>query len=171
MAVNPRAAKRQVPWLSLLLLLTAYASFGWFLCHYAFPLVDSLPEELSLQECLDRVLLKPALPKVVLLATVGGCILLCLLFMRPLSNFTFLISHWFKSDTIAFLTIAILAGLVTVVLYWLQVFLFVITIAAAGALARIDLQTHHFSSLQSFWLLSSFSLVGLISGWSLRVLI
>jgi hypothetical protein len=170
MLVNPGTAKR-IPWLSLLLLLVAYASFGWFLCHYAFPLVDSLPQGLSLHEVFDRVLLKPAFPKVVLLGTIGGCILLCLLFMRPLSNFTRLVTHWFKSDTIAFLTIAIFAGLVTVVLYWLQVFLFVITIAAAGALARIDLQTHRFSSFQSFWILSAFSLTGLISGWTLRILV
>ena len=168
--MKPIAAKR-IPWLSLLLLLVSYASFGWFLCHYASPLVDSLPKGISTREVFDRVLIQPALPKVILLATIGGIIFLSLAFMQPLSNFTRFVDRWFKSDTVAFLTIAILAGLITVVLYWLQVFLFVATIAAAGALARIDLQTHRFSSLQSFWILSTFSLVGLIAGWTLRILL
>ena len=162
---------KRVPWLSLLLLLVSYASFGWFLCHYAFPLVDSLPRGLSTREVFDRVLLQPTLPKVVLLATIGCIIFFSLAFMRPLSNFTSFINRWFKSDTTAFLTISIFAGMIAVVLYWLQVFLFVVTIAAAGALARIDLQTHRFSGLQSFWLLSTFSLVGLAIGWTLRILV
>lgn len=165
------SAAKRIPWLSLLLLLASYASFGWFLCHYAFPLVDSLPHGLTTREVFDRVLLQPTFPKVVLLATVGCIIFLSLAFMRPLSNFTSFINRWFKSDTIAFLSIAIFAGMIAVVLYWLQVFLFVMTIAAAGALARIDLQTHRFSSFQSFWILSTFSLVGLAIGWALRILV
>lgn len=163
------AAKR-IPWLSLLLLMVAYASFGWSVCYYAFPLVDALPRGLSTQEMFDRVLLKPALPKVALLMMIGGSLFLSLAFMRPLSNFTRFVNRWFKSDTIAFLTIAILAGMIAVILYWLQVFLFVMTIGAAGALARIDLQVNRCSDFQSFWILSTTSLVGLITGWTLRIL-
>ena len=164
------AAKR-IPWLSLLLLLVAYASFGWFLCYCAFPLVDTLPQGLSAQEIFDRVLVKPALPRVILLVAIGGSLFLSLAFMRPLSNFTRFIDRWFKSDTTAFLTLAILGGMVAVFLYWLHIFLFVITIGAAGALARIDLQTDRFSDAQSFWILSTTSLSGLVAGWALRVLI
>ena len=166
-----KAITLRTPWLSLLLLLVAYSSFGWSLCYHAFPLVDSLPPGLPAQAALDQVLLKPALPKVVLLITVGGALMLSLAFMRPVSSFTRFINRWFKSDTVAFLCIAMFAGSTAVILYWLQIFLFVLTIAASGALARIDLQTCCFSESQSFYILSTVSLVGLISGWMLRVLI
>ncbi len=92
-------------------------------------------------------------------------------FISPLTSFSSFISRWFKSDTVAFMTIVTIAGMAAVILYWLHVFLQILTILAADALARIDIQTAGLSGNQAFWILVLVSLTGLIAGWLLNVVL
>lgn len=90
-------------------------------------------------------------------------------FISPLTSFSSFVSRWFKSDTVAFLTLVTIAGMAAVILYWLHVFLQILTILAADALARIDIQTVGLSGNQAFWILVLVSLTGLIAGWLFNV--
>ncbi|MBF2025864.1 MAG: hypothetical protein IGS48_03740 [Oscillatoriales cyanobacterium C42_A2020_001] len=86
-------------------------------------------------------------------------------FISPLTSFSGFISRWFKSDTVAMLTLFMLAGMAAVILYWLHLFLQILTILATDVLARIDIQCLGLSGIQAFWILVSISLTGLVSGW------
>lgn len=138
-----RRVRRRIPWLSLLLLLVAYISFGWFLSA-----VDSVKYDL-------------------LIAVAAG-IGLAILFMHPLTSFSRFLDRWFKSDTVAFGTICMIAGLVAVILFWMHIFLYILTILAATALARIDIQISNFPEHHAFSMLSVTALVGLGLGWVAR---
>lgn len=91
-------------------------------------------------------------------------------FMAPLTSFSTFVNRWFNSDTVAFTTIFLFAGLAAVVLYWLHVFTQILTILAAETLARIDLQTRSLNGMQSFWLLTTVCLIGLGFGWVINTI-
>ncbi|MEX0268213.1 hypothetical protein AB3R30_03645 [Leptolyngbyaceae cyanobacterium UHCC 1019] len=91
-------------------------------------------------------------------------------FMAPLKSFSAFVTRWFNSDTVAFTTIFLFAGLAAVVLYWLHVFTQILTILAAETLARIDLQTRSVNGIQSFWLLTTVCLIGLGFGWIINTI-
>lgn len=103
------------------------------------------------------------------LLAIGWILVSSLAFISPLTSFSSFITRWFKSDTVAFLTIVTIAGMAAVILYWLHVFLQILTILAADALARIDIQTAGLTGNQAFWILTLVSLTGLIIGWLLNV--
>jgi hypothetical protein len=92
-------------------------------------------------------------------------------FMNPLISFSRFISRWFQSDTIAFLAICTFAGMASMMLFWLHVFLQILTILTAETLARLDLQLSRVSSSQAFWVLLTVSLAGLASGLGLRFVV
>lgn len=131
-----------------MLLLVAYTSFGWFLTQ---------PTYRTWQGCSIPYML-----------AFGGIWLLSAVFMSPLTSFTRLIQRWFKSDTVAFLSIFMFAAAAAVVLYWLQVFLYILTILATEALARIDIQAMGYGNRQAFWILTIVSILGLLLGWAIR---
>ncbi len=169
---------RRLPVMSLSLLLVAYTSFGWslispdsprsrwllgvcgFLAKYVNLHFLSPVQELSY--C--RQFVEQNWIAVVL--SIIWIFLSSLAFRSPLTSFTRLITRSFHSDTVAFLSIFIAAGMAAIVLFWLHVFLFILTILAAEALARIDIQLAGFSVTQAFWMLLSVCLVGLGLGVS-----
>lgn len=163
------ARVKKFPWGSLTLLLVAYASFGWFLSGTVlYEEMDWLKQTIPLPDFIDPVMSRSHFPTVLLLLAVGWIWLLTTALMNPLTNFSRFITRWFKSDTIAFLTICMVAGMAAVFLFWLHLFLYIVTIVATEMLARIDTQTAGFSESKAFWLLSLFSLMGLGSGWIAR---
>jgi hypothetical protein len=103
------------------------------------------------------------------LVAIAWILISSMAFISPLTSFSSFISRWFKSDTIAFMTLVTIAGMAAVILYWLHVFLQILTILAADALARIDIQAAGMSGIQAFWILVLVSLTGLITGWVLNV--
>lgn len=103
------------------------------------------------------------------LLAIAWILLSSMAFISPLTSFSSFVSRWFTSDTVAFLTIVTLAGMAAVILYWLHVFLQILTILAADALARIDMQAAGMSGIQAFWILFLVSLTGLVTGWLLNV--
>ncbi|MBW4692771.1 MAG: hypothetical protein KME27_13515 [Lyngbya sp. HA4199-MV5] len=91
------------------------------------------------------------------------------MFISPLTSFNRFITRWFQSDTVAFLALCVIAGLIACILFWLQLFLHISTILASEALARIDLQTLGLSKPHAFWILILLSLIGLGIGWGMRL--
>ncbi len=100
------------------------------------------------------------------LLAVGWIFASSMAFISPLTNFSAFISRWFKSDAVAFMTLFMLAAMAAVILYWLHIFLQILTILAVDVLARIDIQCLGLSGVQAFWILISISLVGLAIGWA-----
>jgi len=102
---------------------------------------------------------------------IAWIILSSLAFISPLTNFSTFITRWFHSDTIAFATVFLLAGLVTMMLYVLHVFMPILTILAVDGLARIDIQYAGLSGVQAFWILTLVSFIGLTIGWTAHALV
>lgn len=132
-------------WLSFSLLLLAYGCFGWFLS------TDShLPRKAQI---------------VVWVIVLAGAIFIDAALMAPLSYATRLIAQWFRSDTVAFLTVFSFTIFLGIVLFWLRIFTYILLIISAEALARVDTQMAGCSQSQAFWLLAVISLTGLGLGW------
>jgi hypothetical protein len=169
----------QLPWVSLGLLLASYAGLGWAVASVQFPrfvwlgLVCQQSFSLLLrvspfeQKALCDLIVQQNLLGAIL--AIGWILMASAAFMSPLTSFSRFISRWFKSDTIAFLSVFLLAGVATLTLFLLQVFLQILTILAAEALARIDIQTRGANLTQAFWLLTIDALLGLSIGWTARL--
>ncbi len=141
-AIGPGKAAlvKKFPFLSLALLFTAYVSFGWFLCN-------------------------PEFPRWTVLCAVAWVSVISAAFMHPVLGFNRFITRWFRSDTVAFLTVFALAGLAATVLFFLRIFLYIFTILSTETLARIDMQTLGYSETQAFLILAGTSYLGLSIGW------
>ena len=178
--MNAESARR-FPWVSFSLLLIAYACLGWLLadptlthptwllpgCHRVFDLFGHLLSIANQKQNVCRAIVRGNVLSG--LMALGWIVFASRAFMSPLTSFTRFITRWFKSDTIAFLALCIIAGMVAFVLFWLQLFLYIASILATEALARIDLQALGFGQLQAFWILVLLSTTGLGLGWMVRL--
>lgn len=144
--------RRKFPILSLLLLLVAYISFGWFLSDPRFPAFTFHGITIHIP----------------LILAISWIWIICSAFISPLANFSRFVARWFKSDTVAFLSIFMMASVATIILFWLHIFLHILTILATEALARVDVQIAGFPNWQAFLILLIVSLVGLWIGWTAR---
>ncbi|XHX80120.1 MAG: hypothetical protein RBJ76_09395 [Stenomitos frigidus ULC029] len=176
-------SEKQVPWVSFGLLLVAYSSLGWLLasptlaspawlasaCYQTFDFARGTLWATVQPRSICRLLIKENLFGAAL--AFAWIVVASIAFRSPLTSFNRFIIRWFKSDTVAFLSLCVIAGMLTLVLFWLKLFLHIITILASEALARIDLQTLGFSMAQSFWILVILSSLGLGFGWVMRLVI
>jgi hypothetical protein len=137
---RPPTTRRQLPWLSLLLLFGNYALLGHLLSHgaYSFEVACFL---------------------------VAGSFLVALLYLHPLADLSRFVRRWFASDAIAFSTFVIIAALVSILLNWFQLFLPVLMILTTEGLARIDLQANEFDEWPTFFILVLITGLGLAGGW------
>ena len=133
---------KKLHWISLALLLAAHIAFG-------------------------KLLASTSHPWTAFAFAIGWAFVLALLFINPLTGFRHLVLRWFTSDTIAFCAIIAGAALASIVLNWFKIFIPIILILAAEALARIDLLTAEFNNIQSCSLLTVTSWIGLGLGWAL----
>jgi len=135
---------KNVPWISLILLLTANSSFGWLLAFY------------------------PLFPRIM------GALLvfaIALFLTTPFTNLKILLNRVLKSDTTMFGS-AIAAAFISVfLLSWIETVIHFLLLFSAGALVRLDLQSAGYSSKQSFWVLSIISLGGLFLGLGIHLAI
>jgi hypothetical protein len=176
----PSIAK--LPWISLSLLLVSYASLGWTvssaespdffwveaLCEQVYAGLTLLPE-LAIGSSPCHIIAQHNLAGALL--AVSWILLAAIAFMSPLTSFSRFVTQSFKSDTVAFLSVFMMAGLATLILFWMHVFLQILTILAAEALARLDIQTRGLSGVQAFWILVLVSLTGLSLGWTTRIFV
>lgn len=181
--VNPMNVEsvRRVPWVSSALLLIAYACLGWLLashtltntfwlaptCQRTFDVLRHMLALADQPQAVCSVVIKENLVGAVL--AVAWIVTASWMFISPLTSFNRFITRWFQSDTVAFLAVCVIAGLIACILFWLQLFLHISAILASEALARIDLQTLGLSKLHAFWILILLSLIGLGIGWVMRL--
>ncbi len=90
---------------------------------------------------------------------------IAVIFLHPLTGLGRIIHDRFQSDTLAFCSLILLAGFVSVLLNWFKIFLPILMIFACEALVRIDLKTARISEVGSCILLTTFSWIGLFLGW------
>ena len=105
------------------------------------------------------------------LLAIAWILLSSMAFMSPLTSFSAFIKRWFQSDTVAFAAVFLVAAMASVILYWLHVFLQVITILAVDTLARIDIQYWDLTEIQAFWVLTLTALTGLVLGWTANAIL
>jgi hypothetical protein len=131
---------RRIPWLVLCLMLAGYTVLGHSLAQMDHPRWGLM---------------------------VGSLVALSLavIFLHPLTGLGRIIHNRFQSDTLAFCSLILLAGFVSVLLNWFKLFLPLFMIFACEALARIDLKTARISEVGTCVLLTTFSWIGLLLGW------
>ena len=127
---------KNLPWLSLTLLLVTYSILGWLLSAFKGPI--------SLW-----------------IVVIGADLLLATALSSPWSQMKDGFARLLKSDTRAFFVAVILAFLSVVIITWLQVFVHILVVIAAGILVRLDTQTAGWNNRQSFWSLAIISLASL----------
>lgn len=131
-------------WLSFLILLIAYMTFGWF-----------LKSEQASQ--LSWILS-------VTFAFTQASILTLL--WRPAREFALL---GFQSDAGYFVMVLCLASLAVAALAWVQVFVYFLVMVAAALLVRVDLLAMEFGNVLSFLALSIIPILGLALSWMLNL--
>jgi hypothetical protein len=144
---------KRVPWLSLGILFSAYATFSWFLTHW----FASNAKTLWFAEW--------AIWAFVLFCTLMQALLLTTLFDGVKRFF----ARWLKSDVGYFSLIILSALSVTIALVWFKIFGYFLVIVSSEILVRLDLQNAKLSPWQSLFALTIVSVMGLAVGWSASV--
>ncbi|HBE16672.1 MAG TPA: hypothetical protein DEG17_13420 [Cyanobacteria bacterium UBA11149] len=90
----------------------------------------------------------------------GYIMLIVLALTAPLTMIQSVYANWLKSDTRALLSIIFSALLAVILIRWIQIFIRILVLVAAGALARLDLQVAGCNSWQALRILTVFSLTG-----------
>lgn len=136
----------KVPWLSLALLLLAYATFSWFLyvSHVSWLAWAG-----------------------VIMFTLAEALLLTT-FSRGLR---LVFRQWLTSDIGYFTLIIFGAFLVAIALVWIRIFSYIVVVVSSEVLARLELQQLGCNRWQSFIVLSLLSFVGLGIGLGASYLI
>jgi hypothetical protein len=132
---------KKFPLPSLLLLLFTDSIFGWLIA--ASPLLLDSDKAWFLW-----------------LLGAGYVMLIVLALTAPLTMIQTVYASWLKSDTRALLSIIFSAFLAVILIRWIQLFIRILVLLSAGALARIDLQVAGYTPLQAFKILTVFSLAG-----------
>jgi hypothetical protein len=143
---------KQVPWLSLSMLFSAYATFSWFLIHWFATHVD-----VSIAEW--------AVWAMVLSFTLLQALLLTTLF----DGVKLFFRRWLRSDVGYFSLILLASMSVTAALVWFRMFGYFLVLISAEILARLDLQNANLNRWQSLGVLTLVSLLGLAAGWGARL--
>jgi hypothetical protein len=143
---------KKVPWLSLGILFSAYATFSWFITHWV----------------LSRVSAGRAV------WTVWAIVLFCTLLQALLLTTLFdgvklFFRKWLKSD-VGYFSLIMLGSLsVTAALVWFRMFGYVLVLVSAEILARLDLQNAKLNRWQSLVVLTFVSVAGLAVGWGVKL--
>jgi hypothetical protein len=132
---------KKLPWTSLLLLLCTYSIFGWLLTAS-----DSSG----------------------LIWLMGGAytLLISSAMTAPWELLKGFYANFLQSDSRAFVSVIVGAFVAVVIMHWVEVFVRIIVLISASALARLDLQTANYNKWQAFGIL----LVVSVSGFGLGIL-
>lgn len=130
---------KKIPWISLMLVLLSYSTFGW-------------------------VLAEAQVPRLVWLVFVPILLLLMGSLTSPLSLATKYSSILFGSNIRTFAVAVFGAFLLFVMLAWFRLFLDCLLIFSAAILARIDFQVSGLTEWQAFWITCLISLAGIALG-------
>jgi hypothetical protein len=143
---------KKVPWLSLGILFSAYATFSWFLTQWVAHQVGT-------------ALAEWAVWAIVLFCTLLQALLLTTLF----DGVKLFFRKWLKSD-VGYFSLIMLGSLsVTAALVWFRMFGYVLVLVSSEILARLDLQNAKLNRWQSLAVLTLVSVTGLAVGWCTRL--
>ncbi len=132
---------KKLPWPSLLLLLFTYGVFGWLIT------ASDSSGLLWLLGAAYTLLISSALT-------------------APWALLKGVYASFLQSDSRAFASVIIGAFVAVIFIKWIDVFVRILVLISASALARLDLQTAGYSKWQAFWIL----LIVSLSGFGLGVL-
>ncbi|MCY7283756.1 MAG: hypothetical protein LH679_10005 [Cyanobacteria bacterium CAN_BIN43] len=140
---------KKVPWLSLGILFSAYATFSWFLTHWVISQVSTVWAVWTVWT-------------IVLFYTLLQALLLTTLF----DGVKFFFRKWLRSD-VGYFSLIMLGSLsITAALVWFKMFGYILVLLSAEILARLDLQNAKLNRWQSLAILTVVSVAGLAVGWS-----
>ena len=134
-----------ITWASLGLLFLTYLHFGWALYEANYYFMVSI-------------------------FIIAFIWLVDLFFTIPFNQFKLPIIKWFRTDLGTFVMIVLLSIMAVVMMTWMHIFINVLIMVSATALARLELQASKFKNWQAFIILSVLSTVGLVLGWFLNVI-
>jgi len=165
---------KKLPWTSLLLLVFTHSVFGWLVSVEAHSVWQHavknhimLGEHKSTFNSLWIGGVNPTLWDFswwVLLKGIFCILLISLALTAPFKLIKTFYSSWLQSDLRAFISVVVGSFFAVIIIVSLDVFVRILVLIAAAALARIDLRTPSYSEWQAFWLLSVVSLSGYILG-------
>ena len=132
---------KKLPWSSLLLLVFTNSVFGWLIAS------SKLNSDAS----------KPWL-----LWVIGAfyILLIALALTAPLTLIQTLYGSWLKSDTRALISVIMGAFVAVLIISWINIFIRILVLVSAGALARLDLQVAGYRGWYAFGILVVFGLTG-----------
>ena len=133
-------------WLSLTLLFLTYFTFGWKLSEFDVP------------------------PHLTWFLAIAAVLVLAMALSFPLKDTKALMMRWFSSDVGAFLSIILGAFVAVIVVAWLHLFVTVLVLTSAGALARLDIQLSGWKNWRAFAVLATISLTGVGLGGAIEFL-
>ncbi|NET58774.1 MAG: hypothetical protein F6K47_22280 [Symploca sp. SIO2E6] len=171
---------KKLPLTPLLLLIFTHAVFGWLVSVEAHGVWQSTVKHQSTVVDYDSPLallwmggVHPTHWNVFWWPLVKGivCILLISLALTaPFKLIKTCYSSWLQSDFRAFMSVIVASFLGVMIISSLNVFVRMLVLIAATALARVDLRTANYSEWFAFWLLSIVSLFGYSLGLTLPAL-
>ena len=124
---------KQIPWLSLSILVVTYGLCGWIYASWAVNLID---QGKLFDWVLDQTILT------ILLYSLGTCgvLLIALVFTAPIALMNLTIGKWIKSDSGAFISIILGAMAFALVVQALSLFAKFFVLLASAMLFRLDLR-------------------------------
>jgi len=152
---------KKIPWLSIILLLLTYSSFGWIFARSISWWIQWFLENdswfgLTLSE-----------PVVFFTLKIIGLILvlfISLILTTPLRFFNYLFGTWLQSDTKALLSVLGFAFAAVLIACWLEQFVRLLILTSAAMLFRFELQRNGYPQWLRKLLLGSLSLISFLTG-------
>ena len=152
---------KQIPWLSLVLLFLAYASFGWILSQS----IPSTIEEISQPSTVLALAIDEEL--VYLLAYILAAIVLLLItavLIAPMTLISVFVEGSLGSDTAAVFSVLIWTLILVLMVLCFEYFVRLLIMIGVIILARIELRGLGLSRWQCFLIIVSVCIVGFSSG-------
>lgn len=138
-SLNSMLLVKKLPWTSLLLLLCTYGVFGWLIT------VSDSSGLLWLLGAAYTLLIASAMT-------------------APWALIKGFYGSFLRSDSRAFVSVIVGAFVAVIFIHWIEIFVRILVLICASALARLDLQTAGYSKWQAFWILMVVSIIGFAVG-------
>ena len=129
---------QKFPWLSLGFLILTYVVFGWFISESSFLWSEKFIVENNL---FSGQITSPILALGMQVLGAGLVLLICVALTNPIKLLRFCFGSWLDSDNKALVSILLWAFAAVLIVSWLEQFLRLLVLYAAGILARLDLET------------------------------